>query len=269
MKSFTSFEVRTGLLFDYMKSPYPTKLWGFDLTAYGERDVDVYRHPVNHSTTLFIYFFAPGYLTLDDGTAYLMRSDTYCCVQNKYFGYIQGGYGFIVERFNYLGMFMVGGPVEQTGRLMYIDGCTDSLLIPPVKLGDPCFNALFFPSGIDQTSHTHPSIRIGMVIRGEGSCIYMGDAEHAGPSPNGQEAFKTPLTPGMLFVIHEEGLHKFQTVGTDGMVVVAWHPDSDFGPQDENHPMINRTIVQGVSANSIPEIQTKHINGTDIQKEVD
>jgi hypothetical protein len=41
------------------------------------------------------------------------------------------------------------------------------------------------------------------------------------------------------------------------MDVIAFHPDSDFGPEDENHPMINRTIVNGVSANAIDEIKTK------------
>jgi hypothetical protein len=25
--------------------------------------------------------------------------------------------------------------------------------------------------------------------------------------------------------------------------VIAYHPDSDFGPTHENHPMVNRTIV--------------------------
>ena len=24
--------------------------------------------------------------------------------------------------------------------------------------------------------------------------------------------------------------------------VIAWHPDSDFGPTDQDHPMINRTL---------------------------
>ena len=41
------------------------------------------------------------------------------------------------------------------------------------------------------------------------------------------------------------------------MNVVAFHPDSDFGATDINHPMINRTIVDGISANSIDSIRTK------------
>jgi hypothetical protein len=256
MKSaFTVLENKTGLLYDYSKNQHPTLVWGFNQSS---DQTYIHHSPANDVSTLFVYFYLPGYLNRD-GVNYFMQGDTYCSIKRDELDYIQGGRGFIIERIGYEGMFMVGGPVEPDGRLMYIDGCKDSLLIPPVKLGDPCFNALFFPSGIDQTSHTHPSMRVGMVIRGCGVCWYVNEKE----SLTYPESIE--LKPGMLFIIHEEGLHKFQTVGTDGMVVVAWHPDSDFGPQDENHPMINRTIVQGVSARDIPEIQTKHIShGTNL-----
>ncbi len=155
--------------------------------------------------------------------------------------------------------FTIGGQVEGVGRLKYIDGCTDSLLIPPVKMGDPCFNHLHFPIKIDQTMHTHPSHRIGMVIKGNGIC-------------------KTPfgnleLKKDMIFVIKEwdgdnysigldgemyaNGLHAFKTNDDEVMDVVAFHPDSDFGATDEDHPMINRTIVDGIPANMIESIRTK------------
>lgn len=160
---------------------------------------------------------------------------------------------------NYKAMNLIGGPIEAEGRLKYIDGCTDSLLIPPVKLGDPCFNHLHFPSDIDQTPHTHPSHRIGIVAKGNGECL----------TPFGN----LPLTEGMIFVIkqwngkdYSEGLdgklypngtHSFKTPADTAMDVIAFHPDSDFGATDINHPMINRTIVDGVSANEIEEIRTK------------
>jgi len=38
--------------------------------------------------------------------------------------------------------------------------------------------------------------------------------------------------------------------------VIAFHPDSDFVPQDEDHSMINRTMVDGVSANKLHKIRT-------------
>ena len=58
-----------------------------------------------------------------------------------------------------------------------------------------------------------------------------------------------------MFRIPFEGNHKFRTFDSE-MRVIAYHPDSDFGPQDEDHPMINRTMVDGVSANKIDKIRT-------------
>lgn len=142
--------------------------------------------------------------------------------------------GLVITQQGWRGMFVVGGPVEAEGRLRYIDGCTDTLLLPPVKLGDPCLNALWFPGGTEQTMHTHPSVRIGIVIRGRGECV----------TPVGRE----PLRRGMAFVIHADGEHRFRTEPDESMVVVAWHPDSDCGPTDEQHPMLTRTIIEGVSA---------------------
>jgi hypothetical protein len=151
-----------------------------------------------------------------------------------------------------------GGPIESKGRLKYIDGCSDSLLISPVKMGNPCFNHLHFPKDIEQTPHTHPTHRIGIVASGNGKCV----------TPFGN----LPLTKGMIFVIKEWdgvtfgigldgneypiGTHCFFTTDEE-MDVIAFHPDSDFGPTDFDHPMINRTIVNGVSAKFLDDIRTK------------
>jgi hypothetical protein len=156
------------------------------------------------------------------------------------FGPLEPAMCCVVSRPGYRGFLHIGR-IEHEGRLRYIDGCTDSLLIPPIKLGDPCLNLLYFPPGIDQTMHSHPSERIGMILSGRGVCI----------TPEGE----TPLEPGMLFCIHPNGLHKFRTDASD-MRVLAYHPDSDFGPTDQDHPMINRTMVDGVSAKHLPEIHT-------------
>lgn len=181
-----------------------------------------------------------------------LKAGWYGCFTGGHIHTEVGSKVLIIQESNYDGMRMFGGPVEHVGRLKYIDGCTDSLLIPPVKLGDPCLNHLHFPAGINQTMHTHPSIRIGLVYRGAGDCV----------TP--WETF--PLREGMLFVIHPEngsvheghlvGSHCFRTEGRT-MDVIAWHPDSDFGPTDEEHPMVNRTIVNGVSAKHLDHIRTK------------
>lgn len=161
-----------------------------------------------------------------------------------------GSRGIVVSREQFFGFGYTVGPIEEQGRLKYIDGCTDSLLIPPVKIGDPCLNLLYFPPGIDQTAHTHPSDRIGIILSGQGRCHYWDE------SSNWEEAL-IDLVPGMIFTIHTNGKHKFSTPYGENMRVLAYHPDSDFGPRDEDHPMLNRTIVEGVSAKNIDAIRTK------------
>jgi hypothetical protein len=141
---------------------------------------------------------------------------------------LRGGSGLVVTRVGYRGFFHVGGPVEETGRLRYVDGCTDSLLIPPVLLGDPCLNLLHIPPGTRQSAHTHPSIRVGLIVSGSGTCVTP-DCHY-------------PLRAGLAFVIAANALHSFHTDRED-LRVIAYHPDSDFGPTHECHPMVNRTIL--------------------------
>jgi mannose-6-phosphate isomerase-like protein (cupin superfamily) len=138
--------------------------------------------------------------------------------------------------------FMLGGPIESMGRLRYIDGCTDSLLIPPWRLGEACLNLLHIPLGVEQTMHTHPSDRIGVVVSGRGQCI----------TPEGT----TDLQRGVLWRIPAGGLHRFRT-DDEALRIVAWHPSSEWGPTDETHPMVRSTLVAGVSAEALPEIRTR------------
>ncbi len=154
------------------------------------------------------------------------------------------GLGMINSARGYRGMNVFGGPLEEKGRLRYIDGCTDTLLIPPVRKGDPCLNHLHFPKEIKQTPHTHQSVRAGIVFRGSGECLVP------------EENKAVPLVSGYVFVIKTETVHSFNTTA-ESMDVIAFHPDSDVGMTDEDHPMINRTIVEGVSAKFKPEIRTK------------
>lgn len=137
----------------------------------------------------------------------------------------------LAQRVGYYGVFTTGGPIETRGRLRYIDGCSDSLLCCPPIVGDPCLNHLHFPGGIHQTEHTHPSLRAGVVVRGQGWCV----------TPESE----TPLIPNLIFVIPTDCLHSFRTEPDETMDVVPYHPDSDWGPTHEEHPMVNRTLVSG------------------------
>jgi len=170
-------------------------------------------------------------LTTDQG-AFQLQEGMYYAVAGTHRLECDGS-GFVVTRIGWFGFFQIGGPIENEGRLRYIDGCSDSLLIAPVVLGAPCLNLLFLPPGTCQTEHTHPSVRFGMIVSGWGTC-------------------KTPgqdysLAPGMSFYIPENQRHSFHT-DDESLRVIAWHPDSDFGPTDDHHPMINRTMIDGISA---------------------
>lgn len=141
----------------------------------------------------------------------------------------------LIKRFGYRGQTMFG-TVEKHGRLSYIDGCSDSLLVYPPRLGDPCLNHLHFPPGILQTQHTHPTVRMGIVSNGKGKAFRVPSAGNTG--------WESDLSEGCVFLLNEQEQHSFRTSETDSVMdVIAYHPDSDFGPTDADHPMINRTYV--------------------------
>jgi hypothetical protein len=137
--------------------------------------------------------------------------------------------GFLVQRIGYRGQNIIGGPIEEKGRLCYIDGCSDTMLVYPPRMGDPVFNHLHFPEGIEQSFHTHPSIRAGHVARGHGYAEL--------------KTGRVELNEGTSFVLLEHELHRFVTTDSS-MDIVAYHPDSDWGPTDQNHPMLNRSYIK-------------------------
>jgi len=141
--------------------------------------------------------------------------------------------GLLVSVAGYRGLRQFGGPVGGPGRLQYIDGCSDTLLIAPPVWGEPCLNQLHIPPGVRQTPHTHPSVRLGVVLWGAGRCRTR-DGVHE-------------LSPGLGWCIPEGCVHAFET-DSESLEILAWHPDSDFGPTDAVHPMRNRTILAGEAA---------------------
>ena len=193
-------------------------------------------------STVYGFVQEPSLLTIMNSTGtylYRLASGMYFSVTQPFM--LTGGSGVLIVRLKYRGVFQIGGPIEEIGRLRYIDGCTDSLLIAPPRKGDPCLNHLHFPKNIKQTMHTHPTVRIGIVTRGQGRCV----------TPTGE----FPLVPGVGWYLPVDGAHCFYT-DDETMDVIAWHPDSDIGPDDEAHPMLNRTYVKGQSARYIDDIKT-------------
>lgn len=224
-----------GLLIDDAAQPYASKLYGFDSALTGFQS----RVMVN-CNALWGYVISGAYNVGCFKTSRSLKVE-----EGEFFSLPQGGSFepikkfrdndrhrmIVVENAGYLGYRSHGGPIEAKGRMRYIDTCSDTLLCAPMIKGDPCLNHLHFPPGIDQTQHTHPSTRMGVVARGRGVCI----------TPDGEY----PLRVGRIFYIPTNGLHRFKTFEDESMDVIAYHPDSDFGPTHENHPMINRTLVGG------------------------
>ncbi|MEQ8767451.1 MAG: cupin domain-containing protein [Planctomycetota bacterium] len=218
--TFRSFEIRSGAMLDLSNDVFPSRLCGWTGSEELEPGGAHFGYVVRGTAELGC---ASGRFSL--------RAGMYFCATGELT--LEGGEGIVVTRLGHDALFQIGGPVEQRGRLRYIDGCTDSLLVPPTIQGDPCLNLLHIPAGTQQTQHTHPSHRIGMIIRGSGHCI----------TP--QRA--VPLAPGLVFHIREGGRHSFHT-GEEDLLVLAYHPDSDFGPTHEHHPMINRTVLGDAGA---------------------
>ncbi len=155
MPNFIPYPLTHGLLADLSTDEFPTQLRGWNNgTLY-----------LPNTGTHFGYIQQGGLDILD-----LPNRGFFSLKPGMYFSLpgagtlLGGGQGIVITRLGYKGMFSIGGPIEPEGRLLYINGCRDSLLIPPVVKGDPCLNALYFPAGINQTQHTHPSMRIGMVV---------------------------------------------------------------------------------------------------------
>ena len=232
-KAFLPYSLIHGVLADLSNDEFPTALLAWNKS--------ILNLASNNFTTHFGFIYKGEAILKTSSGNFTLREGMYfsCLGPATLLG---EGQGIIISRMSYRGVFSIGGPIESSGRLLYIDGATDTLLIPPVMKGDPCFNALYFPVGINQTPHTHPSMRVGMIINGRGECITT------------DEIFT--LEPGQVFIIPAGALHSFKTSDSP-MSVIAYHPESDYGPSDEVHPMINRTMINGVSASLLEEIRTR------------
>ena len=117
-----------------------------------------------------------------------------------------------------------------TGNLSYMDGGTNSTAIEPARLGLPVVNYVHFPEGMNQTLHTHPSQRIGLVLSGTGAIEL-----------NGHNYFN--LEEGTAFWMDRNELHNFMCNSGDDVTLFVFAPDSGMGPTDEVNPLKARTYI--------------------------
>lgn len=115
------------------------------------------------------------------------------------------------------------------GNLSYMDGGTNTTAVNPGRLGDPVVNYVYFPAGMKQTLHTHPSHRVGMVLKGSGLVeLDNGNFE---------------LNQGDVFFMQRNVLHNFMCPNGEDVVLFVFAPDSGTGPTDEVNPLKIRTYV--------------------------
>lgn len=222
-----------GLLVDDSKSNFPSRLFGYQ-TFDKNQPIAV---QIDNAGACYGFVYS-GQLTIIDNLISWQ-------IQREQWFHLPAGCQLIIQPFSrlvicqrlgYRGVHIMGGPIEQIGRLRYIDGCSDTLLCAPSLIGDPCLNLLHFPNEIIQTPHTHPSMRAGIIARSGGICCTINDV--------------IQLHEGMIFIIPAHVVHSFKTTAQQGMDVIAYHPDSDWGPTHEEHPMINRTLIDGKKINN-------------------
>jgi quercetin dioxygenase-like cupin family protein len=116
------------------------------------------------------------------------------------------------------------------GNLSYMDGGTNTTAVNPGRLGDPVINYVHFPAGMYQTLHTHPSHRVGIVLKGLGK-IELDDREFS-------------LKQGDVFFMQRNVLHNFTCpYENEDVVLFVFAPDSGTGPTDEVNPLKIRTYV--------------------------
>ena len=157
--------------------------------------------------------------------------------------HMQGeGRAVVVSSIGYRSPILVGGPIEECGRLRYVDGCTSSILLPPPVRGEPCLNFMHLPQQTRQTMHTHPSLRAGIILSGSGQCA--------------TEDAILPFEAGTVFFIPPNLPHSFQS-SDERLRVAIFHPDSDSGPTHTDHTMLNRTFIEGQSAQALSTFHTR------------
>jgi len=217
---------------DRTNTMYPSLAYCFDGNEVGDLG-----YFYSHAFSNLYGYILDGSITLPDGkvatTGEYFSHYTHDATRIEYTGKIA-----VFIRIGFHGQNMIGGPVEDKGRLTYIDGCSDSLLIYPPRAGDPSTSLLVFPAKIKQSYHTHPSLRFGVVISGSGyACVNPSKGEEGE-----EQETRYGLEQGMIFCLEEQELHRFSTE-YNGMRVMAYHPDGDWGPTDHNHTMLNRTYI--------------------------
>jgi mannose-6-phosphate isomerase-like protein (cupin superfamily) len=220
---------------DNIDKYYPDSCYG--LQTWSDQEI-VLSSQGNH----FGYVFSGrSQIRQDNGNGYWLNEGMYFSLPTASVIDGEKSSGFVITRTGFNHAFTLGGPVAAPGEFAYIDGGRTDILLPPMRKGDPGLYGLHFPPGVDQKMHNHESDRVVLVISGCGCCL----------TPDQRCDF----SPGMVLRIPRREKHKFMTFD-QGLSMVIFHPDSEMGFSDTNHPMLVQTYIDGVSAAQLPHLHT-------------
>lgn len=206
---------------DKFSTMYPSGAWMIEDSEITLPDYCKY-------SSVYGYSFGDSIIHIDDKNYHLEKGQYFGLNIKNFCKIFTSSKIFVVCRLGYITPNVLGW-IEKKGRLTYIDGCSDTILVYPSRMGDPSLNLLYFPKNINQSFHTHPSLRFGCIVDGYG----IGDLE---------DDESMILNQGNMFCLDQQQKHRFKTE-ENYMTVIAFHPDGDWGPTDHNHIMINRTYL--------------------------
>jgi len=151
---------------------------------------------------------------------------------------LEGASGVVLTRPGCRRRFEMGGPLMQgEGDYDYSDGGSTSLLIAPVRKGEPYMSHVHFSPGHRQAQHFHITFRFTLVVAGHGKVTVPANQDGTGAD------VIIPLAPGDMFVIPAGGVHSIDASDDEALDVVTFHPDSVVGWTDHRHPMRESTVV--------------------------
>jgi hypothetical protein len=91
-----------------------------------------------HSTTFGVVLSGKSYV--NDRAIY--PNEFFCLPSTEHQTISVDGRAALFVRLGFLGQHIVAGKIDPKGRVSYIDGCTDSVLVYPPRKGDACLNKL-------------------------------------------------------------------------------------------------------------------------------
>jgi len=201
---FLPIAIQAGLLLDLSDGVHPTQVFGWN------------------GGVLSLPEGATHYGMVTEGSHFRLRPGMYFVLPSHATIFGRGSRGLVISRLGYAGLPQWGGPLEAQGRLRYIDGCSDTLLVCPPQRGDPCLNHLHIPPHTRQSAHTHPSERVGVILRGAGECRTEGGV--------------FALAPGMGWRIPAGCLHSFFTTASSLAPGLGLRPHARQPPDGQPDP---------------------------------